>query len=539
MISLKTFAGEIPRTLPHLLPDNAAQEAHDCDFAAGSLMGIRSNAPVSDLSAAIRSLYVHDDGMSRIYTWPDDVIVLRGTVANDAYSRFYWLSGGVLYVSRASGGLGLQAVDNRYKVGVPFPELAPVLTSVVATSTLIIRRTYVYTYVNDFGEEGAPSAPLEVDVGENGTVNFSIFGSADATGYCPIKKMRVYRAETGTNGTSLLFYKEFDNAQTVAISDSSLATDLGEPISTLDFYPPDMWLENIVALPNGIFAASKGNEIYFCQQYLPYAWRPADVLTTATQVIGMCAAEGGMYVTTKTMPYFVSGITPDAMSLTKITAIQAGVSRKSICNLGKMVIYGSHDGLVTARGLSVDMDYSLQLFTREEWRDRYGSKLDKLHLDAHDGNLLGWFDDGTPGFLLRFDGEALSFTELTDSYYASFVYPQGDTLYLSTATGVVEFKGDKSRKPFFFWSKDFVQVKPVAFSAALVRGKGNVTVSIYGDGELLCTESIVGLDSKEGYMFRVPSGEMFITWSVKLVGEADSCVYEFDLAGSPKEFANV
>lgn len=108
---------------------------------------------------------------------------------------------------------------------------------------------------------------------------------------------------------------------------------------------------------------------------------------------------------------------------TKITAIQAGVSRRSICNIGQSVIYASHDGLVSARGVNVDMNYSLQLFTREDWRDRYASKLDKLHLDAHDGNLVAWFDDGTPGFLIRFDGEALSFLELSEQITASFVIP--------------------------------------------------------------------------------------------------------------------
>lgn len=539
MISLKTFSGEVPRTLPHLLPDNAAQLARDCDFAAGSLMGLRKNAPVANISAAIKSLYVHDNGMNKLYTWPDDVIALRGTIANDAYSRFYWLSGGILYVSQATGVYDTPTPDNSYKVGVPFSDTAPQLTSTAGTSTVILRRVYVHTYVNEFGEEGAPSPPLEVDVGEGGTVNFTVNGHPNNAGYCPIKKVRVYRAETGTSGTSLLFLNEYDNASSIAISDSAAATALGEPLSTKDFYPPDSWLENIIALPNGVFAASKGNEICFCQQYLPYAWRPDDVLTTATPVIGMCAAEGGMYVTTKTNPYFISGVTPDAMSPTKITAIQAGVSRKSICNLGQTVIYASHDGLVSARGVTVDMDYSMQLFTREEWRDRYADKLSKLHLDAHDGNLLGWFDDGTPGFLLRFDGEALSFTELSDSYFASFVYPLGDSLYLSAATVVVEFKGTKSRKAFDWWSKDFIQTKQVAFSAALVRGKGRVIARVYGDGTLLWTEDVTLRNPTDNYVFRIPSGEMFLTWSIRLTGDDDACVYEFDLAGSPSEFANV
>lgn len=753
-IDVQTFTGETPRTRPHLLADNAAQFAVDCDFASGSLTGIRERADVAGIAATVRSIYVHDSSAQTKFCWPRDVVALRGPIANDKYSRMYYLDGGILYVARGDVGSGGEPSGGR-RVGVPAPDAAPVLvssstfplstsgwtmktfleyadgttgdersispslsqqtssllkytltgftdystkgatsssssnsttagigqtgsaygvsvlvstggidgtpisqveqfyefatlhtytvksanmvtwavwpselaglssgvaqspisiknaagqwiryseivangtgdttttttttTAAVKDSTLAVKwvdssgatqavfrltgsatmssgmeaytggleisgttlsisvrvkgestyiehRTYVYTFVNQYGEEGPPSPPLEVDVPEGGAVTIRIPTYVNSLNYVDISSARLYRSSTGTSTTGLLFHS--NRALGESLVDSLSASYLGTAMDTADFYPPEVGLENIIAIDNGIFAASKGNQIFFCQNYLPYAWRPQDVVTTLHTVVGMCAAEGGFYATTYSVPYFISGVTPDAMSETKIQSIRAGVSRRSICNVGQMVVYASNDGLVVARGMNVDPSYSYQFFTRDDWRDLYKSKLYQMRLDAHDGNLLMWFTDGTPGFLIRFEGENASFTRMTDPIYASFVYPLGDALYVSSGSAICEFKGLSSRKPFIWRSKDFVVPKALNLAACRLRGNGDVRFTLYADGSSKMSK-VFTLNGDS--VFRLPSGYLANTWSFRLDGAKDSEVREMVVATSMEEVRN-
>ena len=63
MIPLKNFTGEFPRLAHHLLPDNAAQLAQDCDFSRGTLTGLSNPDPVAGVSGTdIRAFFVYEGG---------------------------------------------------------------------------------------------------------------------------------------------------------------------------------------------------------------------------------------------------------------------------------------------------------------------------------------------------------------------------------------------------------------------------------------------------------------------------------------------
>ena len=426
-------------------------------------------------------------------------------------------------------------INPSYKGSITNTDTTIVGTIELDTSSAYVEnRAYVTTYVNEWGEEGAPSDPINVEASISHVIDLVIPAAQQDANYCPIEKIRVYRSVGG----GYLFVTEMD-ASGGDFRDGVPPSQVSEPLSTDSYYPPDDGLTDLVALPNGIFAVSKNNEIYFSEPYLPYAWKPENAMTTLDPVVGMCAAEGGVYVTTKSNPYFVSGMTPDAMSQTKITSVQAGVAKRAICNLGFAVAYASNDGICMARGVDVTMDWSFKFFTREDWRDRYGAKLSNMRLDAHDGNLLVWFDDGTPGFLVRFDGEDPSMTQLSDGYYASFVYPQGDALYLSTGSAIVEFKGSAVRSDFVWHSKDFISNKPINYGAIQLVGTGVVTVDCYAEGSLYYTKSGVSLTDTGITVFRLPSGKLARRWSFKITGGATAEVYEYNVAVSVREFQNV
>jgi hypothetical protein len=407
----------------------------------------------------------------------------------------------------------------------------------IGGSTLIEERLYGATYVNIFGEESAMSPLAEVAVKEGYQAKVTAAGLL-ATPYAPIAKIRIYRSATGSNSTEMLFAAELDNASSVEFADAMTAASLGEPFSTVGFLPPEEGLRGLVALPNGILCAFKNNEVHFCQPYLPYAWRIEDIMTTSDTVVGSCAAEGGLYLTTRTNPYFISGITPDAMSQIKMTSIQAGVSKGSICNIGPVVAWASNDGIVTASGGVASLDFSFRFFMRNDWRKRYGDRLHLMRFNTHDGHLVCWFEDGTPGFLLRYDEAEPSMTKLSRGVYAACVHPKSDELYLClNSSDIYAFKHyNAARKKFSWASKDFIIARPTCFGVVQAVGSGEVTIDITADGVLRSSKT-VALSDTGMQVYRLPGGFLARKWSVLVTGTG--LVSELNIAVSPAEFVNV
>lgn len=415
-----------------------------------------------------------------------------------------------------------------------------------AAVSYVTERAYVYTYVNDFGEEGPPSPPSSISVSEGMTV--SVLPYLPAKGawddFVPIKAVRVYRTETGSSGTSFLFAKEISVAAAgAAWSDKLLGSQLGEALATLTYYPPPLNVKGLVAMPNGILAYFSSNKVYFSEPYLPYACNASNASQTLTDVVSMMPTDSGLYVTTKSYPYLIAGVSPETMVASRIPAIQAGTSLKSICDIGSYVVYASNDGLVALSGMSASLQLSQQFFTRETWRSRYGSRLSRMHLNAYDGHLLVWFSDGSPGFLMRFDDSAPYLTEMTYGAVAAYVNPLNDSLYLIQSDGgaadsrVCNFRGGVAGSCSWH-SKDFIIPKPVNFGAVQMIGAGVVTLTIYADGAVKHTEK-VALNSTDRVVKRLPSGFKARRWSFKLELLAGARLDEMHVAESPVEFADV
>lgn len=397
-------------------------------------------------------------------------------------------------------------------------------------------RAYTYTYVNQYGEEGPPAPPLVVDMVEGQKITLQ-YTPPPTTGYITMSKIRVYRTSTGGTGNEYLFVGEALVTSTRQFVDDVKGSALGEAIMTRDFYPPPQNLRGITALPGGALAGFKDNEVWFSEPYMPYAWKPSLVQTVQNKIIGMCAYEGGLYVTTTAHPVLISGVNPGYMTAQKIPAVQAGTSKGSICNVGPFVAYASHDGIVTLRGIDASLDMSFKFFTRDVWRQRYATKLNQMRLNAHDGHLVVWFTDGTPGFLMKLDENQPTMTELSDPVYSATVFPQADALYLGSGNSLYEFKGLPNRLGWSFWSKDFILPKQENLGCLQLVGGGSLTLTVYADGTQVM-QTLVSMDQTGSTVVRLPSGFRARRYSFKLDGQADSFVYELNVASAPGELAN-
>jgi hypothetical protein len=400
-------------------------------------------------------------------------------------------------------------------------------------------RAYSYSYVNMYGEESGLAEPVTVDIVEGQPVTLQYTNLPDSAGYCPISMIRIYRTATGSGGTDYSYVDEFVHNDTLPrYPDSKRGDQLGPPSPAAGFEAPPQNLRGLCQMSNGILAAFSGNDLYFMEPYLPYAYRPSTIKPLPHTIVGICPTDDGLYVTTTAHPYLITGVSPDTMTDRKIPAVQAGVSKGSLCSLGATVAYASHDGIVMLRGIDASLDMSFQFFTRDSWRDRYRNKLHLMRLNAHDGNIVVWFEDGTPGFLVRVEEGSPSLTALTDPVYAAFMYPMGDALYVAQGGSVYEFKGESGTKAFRWESKDFILPKPANFGCLQLVGKGAVTFAVTADGIVrhLRTVTLTGTDTD---LYRLPAGFLCRRWSLSLAGAAGAEVSECYLAVSPLELPNV
>lgn len=389
-------------------------------------------------------------------------------------------------------------------------------------------RAYVATAVNQWLEESAPSPPTLIDLHYIQQAQCAAAYTL-AAGYYPLKGMTFYRTSQGSND---YFAVSADFVQPgVTLTDTSApagdAPSTAIVLKSFNWTPPPEGARNLVALPNGIFAVSDGRDIWFCEPYRPHTFPYSMTLPYA--VVGLCAADSGMVVTTTAYPYWVSGQHSAGMSSTKIQAVQAGISNDAMCQVGDGVVYASNDGLVFVRGLQASLAESQVFWSRREWRSRYRARLKQLKLFAHDGYVCGLFD--LPyGFFVRLD-EGGSLTHIDVGGHGAFLLPQTDVVYVGTDSGITEFAGIEGAHPFVWQSKKKVLARPQNFGAAHVVVDGAVNVAVIGDGRVLGEAACDG----DTY-FRISADDACLEWSIVIDGTGE--VERVTLAGSFQEMRN-
>lgn len=140
-MSLKEFIGMVPRSPDHLLPDNAAAFADNCDFSRSQLQPLRGGAEILSTSKPIYGMYT--DSGAYWYTWESYVVAYRSPVINEQFNRVYYIEGnpGVLMVTvtpetdgRPPMTGGPPKPELRWAAGVPNPTVAPKLDLIERSS---------------------------------------------------------------------------------------------------------------------------------------------------------------------------------------------------------------------------------------------------------------------------------------------------------------------------------------------------------------------------------------------------------------------
>lgn len=578
ILKLIGFTGENPKIIPRLLGDTAAQLAFNVRLDDGGLTPVRKKRFDYQFPSAPPGGYqtIYKDGSTWL-GWENLVYVAPGPVATDR-----------LYIF-GDGAPKMKVAGVTYPLAVPQPA-APLsaVASGTPTSTLGSTRLYVYTWVTGFGEESEPSAASNEVYWQPGqVVTLSGFGSTPAGRN--ITKQRIYRSQTSTTGTTLYFIAERD-ATSADFVDSVPADDFQEALPSTTWNAPPDDLTGLVGGPNGMMAAFRGKQVYFCEPYRPHAWPEGYVLTTDYPIVGLAWFGTSLAIMTTGVPYVATGTAPESMAMEKTELNLPCINARGIVDMGYSVVYPSHDGLVVV-SLSGTSVVSKGMFSRDDWLrlNPYGMIAGQYngryftsysYTDANGIEQLGTFIfdlTGEQPFMIRSDVRA-------EAMYYELSTGQ---LYMMIGGAVYEWDALSEPAALLSWrSKLFVVPKPTNFGAMLIESDSaltqeqieaieadiaritaenevifaqdslggalggsamnvyavngdmlktiptlnrTVSVSVYADRKLVAT---VGRVNK---MVRLPAGFLATLWEVEV--SSDTAITQITLAGSGYELA--
>ena len=477
----------------------------------------------------IRSFKVGDE----IEVVQDDGNVLETTVTDiDGHDSFLKLADQLT----ADVSIGNPVINlNRgyphgsYALGVPAPSLTPTVTVVGGGGDPEDQaaRSYVYTFVATIDSkdmEGQPSpASPQVNVADGEQVDLmDIVDPATLNDGRPYTKVRIYRTAVGSVATEFLFVAEID-AGITTYTDTVPGTSLAEVLPSADWEVPPEDMVNLTELPNGVFAASRGNEVLFCEPYQPHAWPTKYRRTVPDKVVAIGSFGASIIVGTNGRPTIMTGESPESMVDEYIEVIHPCLSKRGMVDMGYAVLYPSKTGLVLVTvGLAEVI--TGDLFSRDEWT---ALKPESFVAARYDDRYICFYQNeaGRGGFILDPKTPGATLTKLSIHANAVWSDPETDDLYvvIEDENGeevIAEWNGDINGMPMpYTWrSKEFVSSVQVMMGVLKVDADAYpVRVNLFMDGLLFDTVEVHDEDPVRC------SDEMGKgrRWEIEVVGDTD------------------
>lgn len=513
-IVVKAIGGMRPIVEPHLLDPSEGVLARNMRIVGGAIEPLRGSTTLQAVSVATpQTLWRYGNDAAEGNWWfqfAGDVDIIRSPIAADAFGRAYWTDGGVPKYGPASlliSGVSYPAAS--YNLGLPSPLVPPTLAFTAGSGSTAETRSYVYTYVTAYGEEGPPSTPTApVAVDPTAAVTLSAM-SVGPGGPYNITLKRIYRTSTVGSTAQFQFVAEIPVATTSYVDTISQAL-LGEVLPSLDWEAPPSGLLGLKIMANGAAIGFLGNTVYLSEPNLPHAWPhkvPLDV-----QVIGIGVFRDGAAVLTNGHPYILTGADPGAMTAQRLEIPHACVSKRGIADTGDGTVYPSATALVSI-GSGGITDLSGKFFSEDQWRSYNPSSMVGAYLD---GKYYCRYQDlsGNRGFLIfHLKTGSLSVSDINAATDVTAMYfdPRSATLYMAQGGNIV--RHDKGSNLTATWRSGKYRLAKPANMACLAATADTypVTVKVYADGSLVSTLSITGPDAR-----RLPSGFEARDWEIEV-----------------------
>ncbi|CAM3774629.1 Tail fiber protein [Vibrio vulnificus] len=516
-IEISTMKGEVPRLEPHLLPNETATYAKDCTFERGIIAPLYAdlNGPTLPI-ANTQTLFFY--AHTHWFTFDKPVNVIANPMAQDPYQRVYWTGQDKpkLTAQDIATSDGVMPAS-WYDLGVPRPSSKPVIANVDGSTGEEPPegelpayddedRLYIQTYVTRFGEEGAPGEASEPTLIEKPGSTVTVTLATPGQNTHNITHTRLYRSVTSSGEGDYLLVAELPISQTEYID--SARNINGPSLDTWDYDLPDVSMQGLCSMANGICAGFSGNEVMFSEAYLPYAWNKANRGTTDDDVVAIAPIETSLVVATKGKPYLFSGVTPEMITGMRLNVEQACVSAQSLVVINGMALYASPDGLVAISTSSAAV-VTDGIIDRESWQS---FKPETIKAWASEGQYIAQYEGGA----FIFDPGSQSFTRLTNTWDAAYNYLQKDTLFIVQGTSLKEWRRGQTLVPMTWQTKQFIVPQNAFLTCARIQAESpeQLKVTFMVDGEVFYSLEIGELSNEP---LRLPAvrGQK---WQVRLEG---------------------
>jgi hypothetical protein len=512
-IPLKQFAGLVPRVAPALLPDSASQVAVNCQFGSGTLRPLPGELSVVAADNAVlksgtkKSIFKYNNTW---LNWVDDVNVCRSALAMDSFDRIYWTGDGAPKMADNATALsGTAKPGGSWNLGLPKPAAAATVSKSGAAGdpTEDTTRSYVYTYVSAYGEEGPPSSPsalITVSVGN--TVTVSDMSVAPSGAYNIVSK-NIYRVNTGSSASEYQFVGSVLVAVTT-YSDTVDDADLGEVLPSSGWIAPNATMVDLVAHPAGFFVGHYKNVLCPSEAYMPHAWPAAYQMTVDAEIVAKGCYGNSILVVTKGMPYIVTGDNPAQLGKPeKLEKGEACILKRGFVDMGYACVYPGPSGLWIVGTGAINL-MTEKLMTQKEWQTLSSGLVFAVQYET---NYIAFTASG--GFV--FDTATGNLTNHTVTATGGWYDRENGNLYLVMNGAIVQWIGGSAVNQLTWKSKRFRAPYPINHIAARVIAAGPVTVLIYADGVLRHTETQTVRDSEP---FMITDGDNATDWEIEVRG---------------------
>lgn len=537
-IDIISMHGEMPRVLPHMLPDGYSVLAKNCHFRFGVITPVSDDGK-NEVTFGIKPDTVFLYSQNKWFTWSGIVDAVRSPVAQDPYGRVYYTDGQYPKVTSAqiaTSGSGPYPA-NSYRLGVPVPEsaitcvvTAPVAASVASdtpqastpspdtdkTSEPVAKtiidiatdialkaagagdsnsapqeqddasedetRFYTQTFVTAYGEEGPPGPQSpELTVKQGGSVDLTM--QPPPVQNSNITRQRIYRSVSGGGNADFLLVTELD-AGVLSFHDDLLTEQLGSALETWHYVMPPDNMTGLCMMANGIAAGFAGNEVMFSEAFLPYAWPDAYRQTTEDDIVAIAPVGTALVVATKGQPYLFSGVSPSNISGAKLPLTQACVSRQSMVVMDGFVLYAGTNGLVSVSGDGNALIATEKIISPEQWRDMFNPSSIKAY--QYRGEYVARYTktDGSQAVFI-FSPQDMDIRHMSTTFDTAYNDTATDTLYLVKGRELFVSQGANAPLPLLWRSKTFIAQENTSFSCLRIKAPypERVGISVFADGQ--------------------------------------------------------
>lgn len=484
-IRIERFMGMAPKLSNRLLPDTAATTAQNARLRSGELRGIRTPDRIHKFTTTIASayrLYKADGTAVWLGLTAADSDVVKAPLVNDSQNRHYW-TGEQSFVAYNSD-TRIENDDAPYRLGTPGPVTAPSLV-VTGGSGSTETRAYVYTFINAWGEESAPSPVVTTSGFVDGSWDLSLLETSgtDMLNRQTLTNKRIYRTVTGLSTVAYYLVAEIPLANTT-YSDTSTnsQTALNNLLASFTWDVPPDDLEGLISHPGGFLAGFIGRDLYLSERYRPHAWPAGFVLSVEHEIVGLAIYNNMLAVMTKGHPYFFQGNRPDNLTPVKAQTAEPCLAKSSIAATLQGVMYASPNGLVLFNEAGPTV-VTRNIMTVEEWNNYVPTSMKGA---IYGEQYIGYY---SPLRGIQFApsepfGVFVELDKFPDVDDVMTDHTTGD-MWLIRENGVYEWEPPSGVPLYYNWlSKVFDFTRPINFGAFLLKSEGDTIEESAEDGAL-------------------------------------------------------